>query len=147
MKLHILSFVALLLTAVTSECAAVAGGDDDGAGAALTSRRALKELHLPTIISETGTSEVVGKGTPRGGAKNDDEDDADETLSTGITKSLIRKTAIDNVVIVTWANNHYRDFARFWISRLRALGKENFMVGVWRVGGGAIVIAVFVASY
>lgn len=45
------------------------------------------------------------------------------------TASLIRKTAVNNVVIVTWANNHYRDFARFWVSRLRALGKENFMVG------------------
>lgn len=103
-------------------------GDD--AGASLTSRRALKELHLPAIVSETGKSEIVGKGTRR----RDDDDHhhhggVDETLSTGITKSLIRKTAVNNVVIVTWANNHYRDFARFWVSRLRALGKENFMVG------------------
>ena len=55
---------------------------------------------------------------------------ADETLSTGITRSFIQQTAVDNVVIVTWANNHYRDFARFWISRLRLLGLENFMA--WR---------------
>ena len=152
--IHVLSFLVFLLTAVTSEAAAAAaaagGVDDDGGGggATLTSRRALKELHLPALISETGTSEVVGKGTPRRGRgrgaggdidaaseEGDDAADADadadahETLSTGITKSLIRKTAVDNVVIVTWANNHYRDFARFWISRLRALGKENFMVG------------------
>lgn len=102
---------------------AAAAGDASSAGPSSTpTRRALKDLHLPAIISTTGTSEVVGRGLPSSG-----DDDDDETLSTGITKRLIRATAVDNAVIVTWANNHYRDFARFWISRLRALGKENFM--------------------
>ena len=32
-------------------------------------------------------------------------------------------------VIVTWANDHYRDFARSWVGNLRALGLDNFMVG------------------
>ena len=32
-------------------------------------------------------------------------------------------------MIVTWANDHYRDFARSWVGNLRALGLSNFMVG------------------
>ena len=55
--------------------------------------------------------------------------DLSETLSTGITRALIREVAVDDVVIVTWANHHYRDFAQFWVARLRALNLTNFMVG------------------
>ena len=121
-----------LLAAASLVVAAAAAGDETTLTTTTTSRRALKELHLPAIVSTTGKSEVVGKGKAKPDALYD-QDEGDETLSTGITKSLIRKTAVNNVVIVTWANNHYRDFARFWISRLRALGIENFMVsrGPW----------------
>ena len=63
---------------------------------------------------------------PSPSSKNSDDDDV---LSTGITKGLVRRTAVDGVVFVTWANNHYRDFARFWTSRLKSLGLTNFMVG------------------
>ena len=56
-------------------------------------------------------------------------DDDDDVLSTGITKGLVRRTAVDGVVFVTWANNHYKDFARFWTMRLKSLGLTNFMVG------------------
>lgn len=64
--------------------------------------------------------------TPKPTSSSDDDDDV---LSTGITKGLVRRTAVDGVVFVTWANNHYKDFARFWTMRLKSLGLTNFMVG------------------
>ena len=63
-------------------------------------------------------------------ALDDEDDDAgNERLSTGITKTLIESVAVDGVVIVTWANDHYRDFAEFWCARLKSLGLQNYMVG------------------
>jgi hypothetical protein len=41
-------------------------------------------------------------------ALDDEDDDAgNERLSTGITRTLIKSVAVDGVVIVTWANDHY----------------------------------------
>jgi hypothetical protein len=74
---------ALLLLAAAA-VAAAAHADDAPTVTTYVTRRALKELHLPALVSETGTSEVVGKGTPR--RDNNDDDGGDETLSTGITK-------------------------------------------------------------
>jgi len=87
----------------------------------------------PTTTNATGSRSPAAVETPTDAedqpspsSKNSDDDD---TLSTGITKGLVRRTAVDGVVFVTWANNHYRDFARFWTSRLKSLGLTNFMVG------------------
>ena len=35
----------------------------------------------------------------------------------------------DNVVMVTWANNHYYDFVSNWVRNVRKCGVSNFMVG------------------
>ena len=87
----------------------------------------------PTTTNATGSRSPAAVETPTDAedqpspsSKNSDDDDV---LSTGITKGLVRRTAVDGVVFVTWANNHYRDFARFWTSRLKSLGLTNFMVG------------------
>ena len=117
----------------------------------LTARRALR-----SDLDRAGSGVVVSTAPTGGGGIVDDADtDADgaaatssvspaaasaassgsssgdlsETLSTGITRALIREVAVDDVVIVTWANHHYRDFAQFWVARLRALNLTNFMVG------------------
>jgi hypothetical protein len=37
--------------------------------------------------------------------------------------------AQDNVVVVTWANYHYRDFVMNWVEHLRATGCTAFIVG------------------
>ena len=56
--------------------------------------------------------------------------DADPDASSSIDAALVRRVAGDaGCVIVTWANDHYRDFARSWVGNLRALGLSNFMVG------------------
>ena len=30
---------------------------------------------------------------------------------------------------MTWANDHYRDFARSWVGNLKQIGITNYMVG------------------
>ena len=129
-------------------CAAQAAS----AAPTLTARRALR-----SDLDRAGSGVVVSTARSGGGAIVDDDDDAaadadpatasvspaaasdassgsasddlSETLSTGITRALIREVAVDDVVIVTWANHHYRDFAQSWVARLRALNLTNFMVG------------------
>ena len=34
-----------------------------------------------------------------------------------------------NVVLVTWANYHYRDFVINWVEHLQAVGCNAFIVG------------------
>ena len=67
----------------------------------------------PTTTNATGSPSPAAVETPTDAedqpspsSKNSDDDDV---LSTGITKGLVRRTAVDGVVFVTWANNHYRD--------------------------------------
>ena len=48
---------------------------------------------------------IAAVETPMPTSSSDDDDDV---LSTGITKGLVRRTAVDGVVFVTWANNHYK---------------------------------------
>ena len=35
----------------------------------------------------------------------------------------------DKLVLVTFANHHFGDFARNWVSHVRALGLANYLVG------------------
>lgn len=35
----------------------------------------------------------------------------------------------DRLVLVTFANHHFGDFARNWVSHVRALGLGNYLVG------------------
>ena len=46
-----------------------------------------------------------------------------------LTAELVRQYAIDNVVMVTWANHHYHDFVRNWVLNVRKCDVSNFLVG------------------
>ena len=46
-----------------------------------------------------------------------------------LTAELVDHYAEDNVVMVTWANNHYYDFVSNWVRNVRKCGVSNFMVG------------------
>jgi hypothetical protein len=52
-----------------------------------------------------------------------------EHLSTGISKELVDRVAVDGAVIVTWANMHYYDFALNFLSHLDALEVTNYLIG------------------
>ena len=81
-------------------------------------RRALRADGARVPTSETGDSVVT------------DADADPPSPSSSIDAALVRRVAGDmGCVIVTWANDHYRDFARSWVGNLRALGLDNFMVG------------------
>jgi hypothetical protein len=81
-------------------------------------RRALRADVARVPTSVTGDSVVT------------DADADPPSGSSSIDPALVRRVAGDmGCVIVTWANDHYRDFARSWVGNLRALGLDNFMVG------------------
>lgn len=44
-------------------------------------------------------------------------------------RELVAKVAQDNMVVVTWANYHFRDFVMNWVEHLRATGCTAFIVG------------------
>ena len=46
-----------------------------------------------------------------------------------LCRELVASVAQDNVVVVTWANYHYRDFVMNWVEHLRATGCTAFIVG------------------
>mmetsp|Transcript_24594 Transcript_24594/g.84113 ORF Transcript_24594/g.84113 Transcript_24594/m.84113 type:complete len:693 (+) Transcript_24594:292-2370(+) len=46
-----------------------------------------------------------------------------------LTKELVASHAKDNLVMVTWANDHYYDFACNWVKSLRDIGVDNYLVG------------------
>ena len=116
------------------------------------SRRALRAA-LPASTTGEGVVRVPSVAAPIVAVDDDDAVDADPAassgpaassdasasasldgrdapLSTGVTPDFVRSVAgTRGAVIVTWANDHYRDFARSWVSRLRALNLTNFMVG------------------
>ena len=48
-----------------------------------------------------------------------------------LTAELVDHYAEDNVVMVTWANNHYYDFVSNWVRNVRKCGVSNFMVGAY----------------
>jgi len=43
----------------------------------------------------------------------------------------VATVAEDNMVAVTMANYHYRDFVMNWVEHLRATGCNAFIVGAW----------------
>ncbi|KAL4450568.1 hypothetical protein ABPG77_000924 [Micractinium sp. CCAP 211/92] len=46
-----------------------------------------------------------------------------------LTKDMVARVAQDRMVLVTWANFHYRDFVMNWVEHLRAVGCNAFIVG------------------
>ena len=46
-----------------------------------------------------------------------------------LTIDIVKQQAVDNLVIVTFANWAYYDFALNWVAHLRKLGVTNFLVG------------------
>ena len=54
-------------------------------------------------------------------------------------RELVASVAEDNVVLVTWANYHYRDFVMNWVEHLKAVGCNAFIVGELQTCGlGAV---------
>lgn len=45
---------------------------------------------------------------------------------------MVAKVAQEGMVLVTWANFHYRDFVMNWVEHLRAVGCNAFIVGARR---------------
>lgn len=54
---------------------------------------------------------------------------SDKPEDNQLTVELVGHYAEDNVVMVTWANNHYHDFVENWVRNVRKCGIANFMVG------------------
>jgi len=54
---------------------------------------------------------------------------SDKPEDNQLTAELVDHYAEDNVVMVTWANNHYYDFVSNWVRNVRKCGISNFMVG------------------
>lgn len=50
-------------------------------------------------------------------------------MPSGISKDLVRRVAINNTLVVTWANAHYADFAANFVNHMRRLKITNFLVG------------------
>jgi len=73
-------------------------------------RRALKQL---PFASRSGTSAPEHR----------------HHMSTGVSRELIERIAVDGAIIVTWANNHYFDFAMNFVEHLEKLGVKNYIVG------------------
>ncbi|KAI3434501.1 hypothetical protein D9Q98_002576 [Chlorella vulgaris] len=46
-----------------------------------------------------------------------------------LTKELVRTVAINNTVMVTWANFHYLDFVMNWVQHVQATGCTAYLVG------------------
>jgi len=72
---------------------------------------AVRDIYLPTLVSQSGQSRVEG------------------AMPSGISKDLVRRVAINNTLVVTWANAHYADFAANFVNHMRRLKITNFLVG------------------
>lgn len=46
-----------------------------------------------------------------------------------MSASCFQRYALDNVIMVTWANDHYFDFVLNWVLHLRRLNVTNHLVG------------------
>ena len=46
-----------------------------------------------------------------------------------LNEALAERYAHENIVMVTWANNHYYDFVKNWVKHIRDCGMNNFLVG------------------
>ncbi|GBG80380.1 hypothetical protein CBR_g30748 [Chara braunii] len=52
-----------------------------------------------------------------------------DTKKFGLTKALVESRARDNVIVVSFANNAFFDFAVSWVRHLTDLGLDNVLVG------------------
>jgi hypothetical protein len=46
-----------------------------------------------------------------------------------LNEALAKRYSHENIVMVTWANNHYYDFVKNWVKHIRDCGMNNFLVG------------------
>ena len=46
-----------------------------------------------------------------------------------LNEALAERYSHENIVMVTWANNHYYDFVKNWVKHIRDCGMNNFLVG------------------
>jgi arabinosyltransferase len=44
-------------------------------------------------------------------------------------REMVARVAVDNTVMVTWANLHYLDFVINWVEHVRGLGITSYLVG------------------
>ncbi|KAK3273294.1 hypothetical protein CYMTET_18457 [Cymbomonas tetramitiformis] len=71
---------------------------------------AQRDIFFPSIFSDTGRADR-------------------ERLQSGLTAQVVRRVAVNNTVIVTWANIHYVEFVSNFLSHLRVLNLTNVLVG------------------
>ena len=106
--------------------------DDDGGGAVAVEAA---EGDATGAGSSTGsTAADMSSDTPSQPkdltAEDASSSSSDEMLSTGIDINFVKRVAgTSNCVVVTWANDHYRDFATSWVANLKEIGLTNYMVG------------------
>jgi arabinosyltransferase len=94
------------------------------------------EEQVPIVIPSTSSSS----------GKDDDENDNDDHHANmpeneyikpiskrpednQLTEALAKRYSHENIVMVTWANNHYHDFVKNWVKHIRDCGMNNFLVG------------------
>eukprot|EP00854_Cymbomonas_tetramitiformis_P025831 gene25831-31606_t len=76
-----------------------------------------------TVGTKVGTKWI----RPKAVAKPPDAPfNADDHL---LTPEKVKPYLRENIVMVTWGNDHYLDFIKNWVSSLRKLNVTNFMVG------------------
>jgi hypothetical protein len=46
-----------------------------------------------------------------------------------VIAEYVADVAVNNLVLVTWANFHFLDFALNWAEHLTSLGVTNYMIG------------------
>ncbi len=44
-------------------------------------------------------------------------------------RELVESLAQDGYIMVTWANEHYLDFALSWVAGLKRAGVDSYLVG------------------
>lgn len=92
-----------------------------------TSAEVSGEDESPVEPATTGTKVGSRWTRPKAVAKPLDAPfNADDHL---LTPEKVKPYLRENIVMVTWGNDHYLDFIKNWVSSLRKLNVTNFMVG------------------
>eukprot|EP00192_Tetraselmis_astigmatica_P008881 CAMPEP_0117652350 /NCGR_PEP_ID=MMETSP0804-20121206/2579_1 /TAXON_ID=1074897 /ORGANISM="Tetraselmis astigmatica, Strain CCMP880" /LENGTH=607 /DNA_ID=CAMNT_0005458389 /DNA_START=187 /DNA_END=2010 /DNA_ORIENTATION=+ len=64
-----------------------------------------------------------------------------------LTKELAQSVAHENVIIVTWANDHFADFVMNWVHHIKAHGISNYLVGAMDHDIGRKLVAAGIQSF
>ena len=105
------------------------GSDGDSKSRVSGTRNKEEEDHSSEDAKEsqsTGTPEEL-PSSPSSEPSNSDA--AVPAVIPRLSKKLAHQHARNNVIIVTWANLHFSDFALNWVAHVREHGITNFLVG------------------